>query len=135
MLIAVYGSLKRTGHNHGLLESARFVCEALTPPGYTLYDIGGIPGLKAGGTTSALVEVYDVGARTLAALDALEGHPLFYQRAPVVLEGLGTAEIYLWQGEPVTGRHGTRVLKHGIWPAPDKYTDEWDGYGFAGALR
>ena len=46
-LIFVYGTLKRGGHNHHFIYRQTFAGPAHTTPGFTLFDLGGYPGLVA----------------------------------------------------------------------------------------
>ena len=87
-LIFVYGTLKHGGHNHHFMVGQTFISTARTPPGYTLYDLGGYPGLVAEPDDSAGVigEVWSVDEACLASLDVLEGTAEgLYRRAPVPL--------------------------------------------------
>ena len=94
--IFVYGTLLRGESNHDLLRGARFVGEAQTQPGFELYDLGGYPGMVRGGDGVVLGELWDVGAKTLAALDELEQAPTHYQRVPILLQGSVQALTYIY---------------------------------------
>lgn len=94
--IFVYGTLLAGEANHGELRGARRCGAGRTAARYTLYDLGGYPGLVAGGTTAIVGEIYDVDAATLARLDLLEEHPTLYVRAPIALADGGDAETYLY---------------------------------------
>jgi gamma-glutamylaminecyclotransferase len=93
--VFVYGTLLAGEGNHALLQTARFIGAARTPPGFGLYDLGAFPGLVRGGQAAVVGEVYEVDAPTLAALDDLEDHPTFYQRTIIVLEDGSVAATYL----------------------------------------
>jgi gamma-glutamylcyclotransferase (GGCT)/AIG2-like uncharacterized protein YtfP len=83
-----YGSLKRGHYNHGRLAAARFVCDAKTAPEYRLFDVGYYPAMvedRAG--ISIQGEIYEVDDATLASLDRLEGHPDYYRRERINVEG------------------------------------------------
>ena len=75
-LVFVYGSLKRGLSNEHWLAGQEFVAEAVTEPGYRMYDWGGYPGLvETGSPDNGLAihgEVWRVDDRCLAALDRLE---------------------------------------------------------------
>lgn len=74
MQLFVYGTLKRGGCNHGRLTGQRFVGEARTLPGFTLYALDGYPGLVASPAASGVTgELWIVDAPRLADLDAFEG--------------------------------------------------------------
>jgi gamma-glutamylaminecyclotransferase len=74
-LVFVYGTLKRGGSNHHYLAGQSFVGNARTAPGFTLYNLGGYPGMvRLGDDTGGVSgEVWSVDGECLAGLDALEG--------------------------------------------------------------
>ncbi len=102
--VFVYGSLLRGLHNHRLLEGARFIALDRTRPVFTLVDLSSFPAMTLGGTTSVAGEIWEVDAATLEHLDALEGHPRWYQRTPVVLASRRRAETYLLPQDRTSGR-------------------------------
>jgi gamma-glutamylcyclotransferase (GGCT)/AIG2-like uncharacterized protein YtfP len=88
-LIFVYGTLKRGCRNHHHLAGQKFVGAARTVPGYTLFDLGGYPGLvaKAADRAGVTGEIWSVDAEALRRLDAFEGVPEgLYRRAPIALQ-------------------------------------------------
>ena len=78
-LVAVCGTLKQNGSNHGLLGDSPLKCVGYTLPKYKLLSMGSYPGAISG-DDSLVVEVYEVTDNVLARLDQLEGHPTFYER-------------------------------------------------------
>lgn len=111
--VFVYGTLLRGERNHRLLAGARFIAEAVTEPGFELADLGTYPGMAAcGGDGTVTGEVYEVDAATLAALDALEEHPAYYQRQNIQLATGARAEAYLLEAAQVRGR---RRIRSGEW--------------------
>jgi len=110
--IFVYGSLLAGLHNHHVLRGAPLVGPARTLPAFTMFSLGGFPGVVRGGQTAIEGEVYEVDAATLAALDQLEGHPRFYRRTPLRLEGGERAEIYLLTEAQI---EGCAVVASGDW--------------------
>jgi gamma-glutamylcyclotransferase (GGCT)/AIG2-like uncharacterized protein YtfP len=110
--VFVYGTLLAVEGNHRLLATATLVGEARTEPVFELRDLGYFPGLVKSCACSVAGEVYEVDAPTLARLDALEGHPRFYCRARIALEGGAIVEIYLLTPEKVEGRP---VIASGNW--------------------
>jgi gamma-glutamylcyclotransferase (GGCT)/AIG2-like uncharacterized protein YtfP len=112
--VFVYGTLLQGEGNHDLLARAEFLGPARTPLRFALYDLGGFPGLVAGGEQAVEGEVYIVGPDTLARLDQLEGHPRFYRRAPIALEDGSTVETYLLPRDRVVGRP---LITSGSWRA------------------
>lgn len=80
MLIFVYGTLLRGRANHyRYLSEAEYIGEG-TISGYTLYDLGGYPGIKRTGQGLVKGEVYQVDEKTLAAIDHLEDEGDLYTR-------------------------------------------------------
>ncbi len=72
-LLFVYGTLKRGCRNHRHLAGQAFVGPARTAPGFTLYDLGGYPGIAAGlaaggrdNLTALVVEILPAGAASPA---------------------------------------------------------------------
>ncbi len=87
-LIFVYGTLKHGGHNHHFMVGQTFLSSGHTLPGYTLFDLGGYPGLVAhpDDTEGVSGEVWSVDDACLAGLDVLEGTAEgLYGRAAVPL--------------------------------------------------
>ena len=117
--VFVYGTLLAGEPNNRLLVGARLVVEAQTQPGFQLRDLGAFLGLVRGGEHAVTGEVYEVDEPTLAALDRLEGHPRFYRRSRIALEGGATVETYLLAPEQV---EGLPVIDSGSWRARSK---EW----------
>lgn len=86
ILVAVYGSLRKNMGNHRLLENANYLGEFKTEPIFSLYSLGGYPGLKENGETSVTMEVYEVTPEEASRVDRLEGytpgskHNTFYDK-------------------------------------------------------
>lgn len=108
-LLFVYGTLKRGCCNHHHLAGQTFVGRARTQPGFTLYDLGGYPGIVADSADPAGVsgEVWSVAPGALAALDAFEGiHEGLYRRERLpLLPPFSDREIEAYVSVlPVVGR-------------------------------
>jgi len=74
-LIAVYGSLRQGLGNHGMIKYEELLGTFRTEPKYSMYSIGSsFPGLKKDGTTSIVMEVYEVGDETMDRVNMLEGY-------------------------------------------------------------
>ncbi|QDE95989.1 gamma-glutamylcyclotransferase family protein [Myxococcus xanthus] len=101
--VFVYGTLLAGLPNHHHLRGARLLGPARTHASFALYDYGPFPALASGGRHAVEGEVYEVDALTLAALDRLEGHPRFYQRTPIALDGFGLVEAYLFPKARLVG--------------------------------
>ena len=95
MRIFVYGTLRRGQHaNARMLSGATFVRSARTTPKYTMLDLGGFPGIRVGGSTAILGDIYEADEPTVAALDRYEGVPRLYVREWVYVLG-GVCEAYV----------------------------------------
>lgn len=83
--VAVYGTLLSDLHNHYLLEfhdgDVRFMGKGKSNFYGTMYSAGGFPILSLEEPDSkVVVELYEVGEKTLKLLDQLEGYPGWYDR-------------------------------------------------------
>ena len=86
--VFVYGTLKRGCSNHHHLAGQKFLGEARTAPGFTLFSLGDYPGMvrSANPGDQVVGEVWKVDAACLAALDKLEGvADGLYERVPLQL--------------------------------------------------
>jgi gamma-glutamylaminecyclotransferase len=110
--IFTYGTLLSGEPNHRVLRGSHCLGPALTPPRFTLVDLGAFPGMLAQGAHAVEGELYDVDDDVLAALDRLEGHPSFYTRASIVLAGWRRAETYFFPAARAAGRP---VIDSGSW--------------------
>jgi gamma-glutamylaminecyclotransferase len=110
--VFVYGTLMRREHNHRLLSGCAFLGEARTEPGFTLYDLGGCPGMTRGGSGLVSGEVCEVTPEVLHVLDELEGHPDWYERTPIHVDDGRRVEEYLMTAEQA---QGARVISSGNW--------------------
>jgi len=94
--IFVYGTLLRGEVNHGLLADARFLGAHRTKPCFTLYALGGYPGLVGGGGTAVRGEIYRINQADLRMLDRLEDYPRLYLRR-LIQTPFGRAWVYLYR--------------------------------------
>ncbi|MBC7366961.1 MAG: gamma-glutamylcyclotransferase [Undibacterium sp.] len=84
----VYGTLKRGGSNQAFLAGQRFLGEARTSPGFTLFSLGAYPGLVPSPDDRVGVtgELWSIDEACLAHLDELEGTAEgLYHRASIPL--------------------------------------------------
>jgi len=102
--VFVYGTLLAGQPNHHHLRGARLLGPERTRASFALHDFGPFPALASGGRNTVAGEVYEVDALTLAALDKLEGHPRFYERLPIALDGFGLVQAYLFPKARLMGR-------------------------------
>ena len=99
-LIAVYGSLRKNCGNDHYLKTAEYLGEFKTEPMFSLYSLGGYPGLKEGGNTSVVMEVYAVDETVAKRVDQLEGYEegrpaTFYDKINIETP-YGTAGVYTY---------------------------------------
>lgn len=88
-LVFVYGTLKRGCSNHGYLIGQRYVGDARTTGGFTLYTVTDYPGMvrSVDARDTVTGEVWEVDEECLRRLDALEGiEEGLYTREPITLE-------------------------------------------------
>jgi gamma-glutamylcyclotransferase (GGCT)/AIG2-like uncharacterized protein YtfP len=112
--VFVYGSLKRGFENHARLETAHFLGELCTGPGYALFQVSRYPALVrvAGGVVAG--ELYAATHELLERLDRFEGCPWSYERRRIPLADGSRAFAYLM---PRARIFGCQRLAAGIWPA------------------
>lgn len=111
-LLFVYGTLKRGCSNHAHLAGQRFVGTARTHPGYSLFDLGGYPGIAPAPASREGVsgEVWSVDSDALARLDAFEGVAEgLYHRARISLQAPFAAE-FVEAYFPVLAVNGRREI-------------------------
>jgi len=115
-LVAVYGSLRKTGWLHGHMEGCTFLGETKVPG--RMYKVTNnypavvVDGIEIGDDEQVLVEVYEVDTSQLYLLDMVEGHPSYYRRINIPTEFGGTW-MYVWTPDMVDPRQ-TRV-EDGDW--------------------
>lgn len=94
-LIFVYGRMRRGEENHHFLSQARFLRDAATAACFDLVDLGGLPGLIEGGTSSVQGELYLVTSSLLSMIDELEDHPETFRRTRLELSDGSFADGYV----------------------------------------
>lgn len=92
-LIFVYGTLRKGGCNHHLLELSECVGSFETEPDYQLYDNDDYPGL-AHGSNSIQGEIYRIDDDLLAQLDVLEDVSVDFHRESIETP-YGMAWLYM----------------------------------------
>ena len=114
-LVAVYGSLRKNFHNHGVLGHSELVGTTKVP-NFTMYSLGGYPAI-VDGDSDVVVEVYSVEDPHIAhGLDCLEGYTgnsstNFYNRKKVDTE-FGEAWIYFIDNDDLSG---SPLVESGDW--------------------
>ena len=115
ILVAVYGSLRKNMGNDHYLTNSNYLGEFKTEPIFSLYSLGGFPGLKENGNTAVTMEVYEVNEATARSIDSLEGYspnrkPTFYDKQSIETPW-GTASVYTY----VNDISEDRLVKSGDW--------------------
>lgn len=112
MKVAVYGSLRQGFGNHQLLQDSEFLGTMITQNEWTMYSLGGFPGIVPKGEISILTEVYEVNDEIFQRLDRLEGYPEFYNRQEIETP-YGQAWIYYLEDRPSWG--SPIIVQSGDW--------------------
>ncbi len=114
MNIFVYGSLMRGESNHSFLSDrlSEYIGKGITKRNYTLYNLGGFPGMVLGGNNAIVGEIYKICSVTMTHLDRLEGHPQFYRRTIIELQSGEKVETYLLDKGYI---RGCPIIGSGSW--------------------
>lgn len=111
-LVAVYGSLRKTGRFHLALEPyTEFMGYGFTREKYAMYDKYFPMVIANEPLTKIKVEVYKMTDSDLIySLDRIEGHPLLYIRKKIIVDIIGEKDgrlawLYFYNGEA----HGTLI--------------------------
>lgn len=92
--IFVYGTLKKGGSNHALLEGATFIGNGITKGKHLMLDTGGFPVvLDTNEVQHVSGELYEVDDSIVHRLDQLEGHPHMFTRTPIEVD-VNDAGVY-----------------------------------------
>lgn len=117
--VFVYGTLKRNFGNHHLLlrdleQPSKFI--GFGEISARMFSTGAFPICVASSDYRYVVkgEIYAVSAKTLTLLDALEGHPSFYQREEVEVYTLcDINKVYCYLQDRVPTR--LKEVPEGVW--------------------
>ena len=90
----VYGTLREGHMRNSVLSESEFLGVKKTRKKYTMVDLSAFPGIFDEGKTSITGELYLVDDLTLQRCDMIEGHPNFYYRDRIKLQGGGKAYAY-----------------------------------------
>lgn len=118
-LYAVYGTLKRGQGNYRLLdnEHSKFLGTTVTPKEFSLYHLGGFPGIKKRGNTEVEIEVFEVNNEVVEQrVDNLEGYngnnnPHNLYNKEIINTKFGKAYIYTYNYEV----EENRLIENGKW--------------------
>jgi gamma-glutamylcyclotransferase (GGCT)/AIG2-like uncharacterized protein YtfP len=94
-LVFVYGTLRRGGSNHYMLENSDFVGSHETEPRYTMFRLGQFPAVVARGVTSIIGEIYRIEDEVFSLLDELECFPHVFSRQ-ILATPSGDAWMYVY---------------------------------------
>ena len=104
--VAVYGTLRshkiESQSRSSLLNASMFKGMANLPDNIGLFNLGPFPFVQEVEepiTNPVVCEVYEINDRVLSILDGIEGHPDFYERKLVDIEGHKEAWVYFLDGE------------------------------------
>lgn len=117
MLVFVYGSLLAGLHNHHHLANARLVGADRTAATFQMVSLGAFPAIANVRTSGHSItgEVYEVNARTLRALDLLEGVASgLYDRTTTTLASGRQAQVYTMHHARLAALNAPRV-EDGNW--------------------
>lgn len=110
VLLFAYGTLMSGYGNNQYLRNQKLIGAGTTDEQYTMYA-SGIPFINENKQTSQIHgELWEVNINALPAIDALEGHPHWYQRKqiPVTINGEKyTAWLYF------NNENGGRIVESG----------------------
>lgn len=117
-LFFVYGTLKQGYGNNRLLQTAKFLGNAITPAEYTLYN-GGFPIVERGGETAIKGEVYETDdeqiIKRVYGLEGYSGKPHAddnWYDVDRIETPFGEAEMFVMD----KGKSGrTNILTSGLW--------------------
>ena len=131
MKVAVYGTLRKKGHNHTKLIQSTYLGKYTSEPIYSMYSIGDMfPALKLKGNTSIVFEVYEIDMKTLKELDVLEGykgqkHTNNHYNRRVIVTPYGRAMLYTYN------RNITKVndlIEEGDWIEYSNFNTQINSY-------
>jgi gamma-glutamylaminecyclotransferase len=108
----VYGLMLQGEREHGLLEGAPLLGQAVTTPEHTLVDLDFYPALLVGGHVAIQGELYAVSRHLRFKLDVHHQCPALFRRVSVRLADGTQAETYAMDDEKVRGK---RRLRGGSW--------------------
>lgn len=115
--VAVYGSLRKGLGNHSVLGAGKLLGTFESQPNFTMYSVGGwYPGLVEEGTTSVIMEVYEVNDEDFKAVNHLEGFyieddPSNHYNRKLMTTPFGEAYHYIYNMPTA----GLKIVESGDW--------------------
>lgn len=137
--VLVYGSLKHSRSNHVLMHQIGARClgyDSITG-GFDMVSLGMFPSVirhpDQTEPTAILGELYAVDESGLAALDALEGHPYWYERIKfnTDLMDVGAWMYTMSKTDMYIGSDYYAPSSAAIWQATGDEKTFWKDYGMA----
>lgn len=121
MLFFVYGTLKKDHCNHRFLKKGKPMGSMLTEPKYTMYNIGGFPGVVEGGNTSISGELYEVETESeINRIYSLEGfiepnHINNLYEMVQIDTPFGKANMFVLNKKEYIIDPGKQIIPKGVW--------------------
>ncbi len=117
--VFVYGSLKEGRGNHVVLKGATKIGNGETVDKFAMVSLGAFPMVFDRDEVSTIKgEVYEVDDNILGLLDALEGHPHFYERKTTIIKtDNGRIMAYIYVGSERSAQYYTNkhLVEDGVW--------------------
>ena len=116
MIFLVYGTLKKGFHNNYLLSNSVFLGEFKTPAKFTMFSLGGFPGVVEKGKTSIHCEAYAVSEKDIKHIYRLEGftgiknHRDNWYDVTTLDTPFGKADMFVFKNNP-----NNDIVKSGNW--------------------
>ncbi len=109
--VFVYGSLRKSMHNHYLLEQSHYDGITIVDK-MEMFSLNSFPFCKftENSEDSIMAELYYVDEKTLKRLDQLEGYPNFYDKK--LTTDIKSREGYVYF---IQNRNGLQKIKNGDW--------------------
>lgn len=101
--VFAYGTLMRNCYNHHYLTGHEYLGQARLK-GFSIYNLGGFPGIIPDKTGTVLGELYEIDLQTLERVDRLEDNGGLYSRQTIEVwldENMISAQIYVWNGRVI----------------------------------
>lgn len=114
VLIGVYGSLKRGGWLHNIIQNEKYMGTIRTEPNFTMYNYNNsYPMLSLEGNDSITMEIYLVlDNKTLENLDRAEGYPNLYNRKTIDTEH---GKVWFYYNDNKRYFEQLNKIKSGTW--------------------
>jgi gamma-glutamylcyclotransferase (GGCT)/AIG2-like uncharacterized protein YtfP len=122
VIFFVFGTLKRGfGNHYGRLDgkTVEYLGEHVTEPKFTMYSMGGFPGMLAGGSTAIHGELFRTKDRevikrvcSLEGCTGIKGHTGNWYDIESIETPHGTAYMFLFRNKE---SKGLPIINSGVW--------------------